>query len=44
MLVCDRILVGSRHFRLGVADDENGLGMLENAGNGRQRLVGRVDL
>jgi hypothetical protein len=44
MIVCDHIVVGSHRFRLGVADDENGLGVLENAGNGRQRLVGRVDL
>ena len=29
---------------LGFANDENGLGVLENAGDGRQRLVGRVDL
>ena len=44
MLVGDRIFVGGHRFRLGVADDENGFGVLQNAGNGRQRLVGRVDL
>jgi hypothetical protein len=29
---------------LRVADDEDGLGVLQDAGDGRQRVVGRVDL
>jgi hypothetical protein len=43
MLVDNRILIASRRFRFGVADDENGLGVLQDAGDGRQCVVGRVD-
>ena len=44
MLVCDRIFIGSYRFSFGVATDETGLGVLQNAGDGRQRVVGRVDV
>jgi hypothetical protein len=51
LLVDGRLLVGSQmlalsgdhDFGLGLANDENGLGVLQDAGDGRQRVVGRVD-
>jgi hypothetical protein len=38
------MLISDGRFGLCVPDDQGGLGVLENAGDGRQRLVGRVDL
>ena len=43
VLVDNRMLIGDCGFGLGFPDGEGGLGVLENARDGRQRLVGRVD-
>ncbi|RXG85313.1 hypothetical protein EAS61_36275 [Bradyrhizobium zhanjiangense] len=46
LLVVGHVLTlsGDDHFGLGLANDQNVLGVFQNAGDGRQRVVSRVDL